>query len=292
MKVFDVLSSAFNNRELAIGLWLVPLLAILMCKYKTRNPVLRAIQLFFQIKVFGIFFLMAVYVCGIILLLNLATFWEQTLLKTAIMWFVFSGIALAIKTFTCDKRYSPIKDIVIDNLKLWIVIEFIASAYTFSLIGELFFIPTVVFIALMSAVASTNSDYAIIQKIFLWIQGIVGLCVLFLGLLDIVNNVSEYGRWITLKEYITPPILSIASIPFFYISLLVMQYETMFLRLRYSEAERKGFIREAKLETIKHVNISYKRIRAIDGVQMGKLLRSSSISEFRRNLKHSMRDDE
>ena len=90
--LINFLTNNFNNRELASFFWIIILGIWLFLGKSFRMATWNVVKSIFEIKILLILSLTLGYVAGIILILNWIGFWELSVLKSSIYWFL--GMAL------------------------------------------------------------------------------------------------------------------------------------------------------------------------------------------------------
>jgi hypothetical protein len=169
---------AFNNREIATAIWMLLLFIFTLTKKDVRRSLSDVVKSFFHIKIVVPLLLMIIYVLGIVLVLYKIKFWNFSMLKDSIVWFCFTAIIVIFNSMTSNTNESLFRKNIIDSFKIVMVIEFIVNTYTFSLIGELFFVPFMALIVILDVVAKSDDQYKPVAKLLSIIQIIIGIYVL------------------------------------------------------------------------------------------------------------------
>ncbi|WP_100630123.1 hypothetical protein [Algoriphagus formosus] len=118
----------FSNRELAAGLWIIIGLFFLLIYKPTRTSIDHFIRAFFQLKIIIMIILAIGYSASIIWLLRFLGFWNIELLKDSVYWFIGSGFVMLMNLNDVSKEPQFFKNIIKDNFRLIIVLEFALSA--------------------------------------------------------------------------------------------------------------------------------------------------------------------
>ena len=225
----------FNNREIAIGIWLIIFLLFglifLLKKKSSRKNIIGLIKTAFHIKIVSLFLAAIAYNVCVLVFLYLVKFWNILLLKDAIIWVFFTAILLIVNSVTSSENEKLFKKILFDNIKLAIIFEFIVNFYSFPLLVELFLIPIASFIILIELVANKDNKNAILVKYLKIFQAIIGFSILGYSIYMIVRDFKNFATFDTLKEFLLIPILIILFIPFIYITVLYATYEQLFVRI-------------------------------------------------------------
>ena len=92
-----VIQEFFNNREIAIGIWVIIGLAVILPTKPARQFIKTAIPILFC-KKFVIFYIVFLSFLGLVLFaLNWAGLWDLTLLKDTVFWVLFVELPLFAK---------------------------------------------------------------------------------------------------------------------------------------------------------------------------------------------------
>lgn len=253
----------FTNRETATIIWASIVLVWMMKDKSIREAVVRLVKSATHRTMLTAVGFMAVYTVGMVALLNRRGLWDVSLLKDTIMWFAFSGLALGFQ-FVNAKSDEPIfKQILKDNLKAVIILEFLMSTYTFSLLGELIFIPVMTVIAMLDVVAKQDEKNMGVSKLISGIQTLVGLYILMFVISKAIADMQHLGTLGTLKSIILAPILSIMFSPAVYLILLFSAYVQVFVRLEVGPEKNEGLKRYAKRRILLFGKLNLARVNRL-----------------------------
>jgi len=251
----------FNNREIATAIWLLVIFVIMLFKRDIRKSLSDVIKAFFKIKILSSIFLMIAYITGIVFVLYQINFWNTSLLKDTVVWVCFTGILLSFNLATSDTDQNLFRKIIINNIKIIIIIEFIVNTYTFSLVGELILIPVVTFIVILEVVAKTDEKYSSVAKLMHGLQIIIGIVILIFAISNVVSDYKNFGSLDTLRNFLLAPLLTISFLPFIYLMILFATYELLFTRLNSGYEKNKKLKRYAKRKSIQHCLLSLKNVK-------------------------------
>ena len=107
----------FSNRELSIIIWFTILLIFAFTKKGVPKSFGHLISALFQEKIIDTILLMIIYIELMVLFLTMIGFWELALLKDSIIWIVFVGFLLLMKTNKINSEKGYLKLIFKDILK-------------------------------------------------------------------------------------------------------------------------------------------------------------------------------
>jgi hypothetical protein len=234
------LTNTFNNRELATFIWLV-IFAISTLFYKsTRKATWDVIKAVFNKKILTIIILTLSYSTAITIFLYWADFWDTSMLKQTIYWFF--GFALVtlfrINDAGADKNFFG--ELITDNLKLIILLEFIVTIHNFNFWVELIFIPLLTLIILMNSISENKNEYKSVFRLTLFLLFLVGILLSVLSVIDILTSINDYANYETLKLFIFPIAYGVLFIPFVFIIATMIEYETLFVRFELFKLDKSG----------------------------------------------------
>jgi len=135
-KICYLITNVFNNRELAIGFWLLIFIIYVLSKDKIRKSFFKIFKVIFTKTLFVWYFSMFIYFILMILFLWKIGFWDVNLLKGTIYWFLAVGIISSFRAVDNAKNMNYFINFIKDNITIFIVIQFIINLHTFSFIVE------------------------------------------------------------------------------------------------------------------------------------------------------------
>jgi len=128
-----------------------------------------------------------------------------------------------------DEHY--FKNVILDNIKFVLILEFIINFYSFNFAIELVVIPIVTLIVMLNAYAGLKPEYKRVKTLLDYVLGIFGLCLLAFTFRELILDFQNFTTLKNLRDFFLPPLFSIVLLPFIYIMALFMQYEMFFVRI-------------------------------------------------------------
>lgn len=226
----------FNNREIALLIWVIILLAFALSKSEMRESFLAVFKAFFQRAVISIIVTFYVYVGFIVFCLVELNVWDTSQIKNTLIWSVFVGIAAIFRTVTEKETKDPVffKNWIFDNLKIIVFVEFIVSFKPFPLLVELILQPFIAFISMVSVSAEYKDEHRSARKACNAILSIVGFFIVAHAINSIWVNYNEFATMNTLRDFYTPILLSLSLTPFLYLLYVYASYERVFSALSWA----------------------------------------------------------
>ena len=228
----NVMTDLFNNREIATGIWLV-IVAIFAGRSKAvRESMADLSKMFTNPKIAVPILLMVAYVGLEVVFLKRLSFWDTSLLKDTLYWFILSGFALLMNIIGEKEPGKFFKETVLQCVGITVALEFLLNLYTLPLLGEFFLLPVLFLIAAASVMAENDPKYAPVGKLSSGIQSVLGvLLFVYVGWSLYVNHAELTSRT-TLDSFLLPILLTLLFLPFLYFTKLVAVYELFFVRLQ------------------------------------------------------------
>lgn len=221
----------FGNREKAILIYLALFFVWVLSKKDIRSSLINLLRVFFQIKILIVTLAMLLYVGSVVFLFYQIKLWDLFLIKDTIYWAIGGAFVLLLNTNEALQDENFFKKLLVDNLKLIIVLEFIINFYAFSFWVEMFLQPVLFLIIAVNTVAELKQEHIqakIATDYFLWILGAI---LLVLATFNVINDYQSLTTWDNLRAFLNPPLLLLAYLPFLYFFSLIMAYESLFIRL-------------------------------------------------------------
>jgi hypothetical protein len=276
----EKLHEIFNNRELASIIWLVIIGLLIQINKSTRQASKNLMKAFFQWKITSLILIALLYSTTIILILWIIKFWNQALLKDTIIWFAGSGFFILMNLNKAEKEKDFFKNILRDNLKLILILEFVINFHQFSLLAEIFILPVLAFLAMLQVVAEREERTIIIKNVIDWIFVIVAVIFLIISIRDITNDITGFADYSNLKSFLLPVILSISFIPCAYLIAVFINYEMLFFRLGFYLKNKKD-LQYAKFKTFQKCGLQISKIRALSP-KINKLYNGSAREDIKK----------
>lgn len=260
-----IINSNFSNREIAIGLWLLVLLIIAFSKIDIRESLKDFIKIFFSNKLIFFHITMLFYVSISVFVLIKVRFWEARFLKDTIIWYVFIAIASVIRSVGKAKDIQYFKNLIKDNFKIVIILEYIINLYNFPLLIELISIPIITKIFLCNVFSQHKKEagdekYVSIYRLTNIILSFWGIFVLFHSITEFINDLNYINLTDFIKNITYVPIMSTIFVPYIYFFVLYSAYEIVFIRLSFKNTIYQKCRKRLYLTIILFCNFSLKKI--------------------------------
>lgn len=260
MNVWNDIQAIFNNREIALLLWIALIvLAVLLSKLrKSLVPIFKILTSKMFLIVFS---LIGAYLYGIILLLQNLEVWQSSNLKDVLFWPFSVGLILVFKINEA-KSNAYFKGIFLSAIKWTIVLEFIVNLYSFSLLTEIIILPVLVFLAMTQAFAEMDEKHKMVSKFLQNVIAVAGLLIFSFSLYKTLINFDAVLTFQNLVVFLLPSTITVLFIPFVYLLALYSTYESYFIHLDFMTV-KKDKVKEVKKLILRIANINLDKLLRI-----------------------------
>jgi hypothetical protein len=194
---------------------------------------------------------MAAYTAAVCWRLSIVGYWNVALLKDTLLWFCFSGLTLGFASNHLDGFPAWWRRALADQIKLVLVLEYIISTYTFSLLAELVLQPTLLLLIIVSAIGRSKEEFGRLARAADLILTFLGLG-LIAALVQAVISSRLSGLGVSdVRAILLPPILTATFVPVAYLFHVLAAYQTLFLRTRFALARDERLLRQAKWRLVR-----------------------------------------
>ena len=211
-----------NTRETAIVIWTALLLAFLLTKHDVRRSFLQLGRTIFgSVWLVGPIIAVVIYMVGVVAALREVGYWTSAMSKLTVVWFVGGALVALFNTRDVDVSYY--RTLVLRNVGLVVIIEFVSSLHTFPLPIELLFVPLATLLVVTQAFAESSREHAAARKPLAVMTTLIGLTSLSLSLNYVVGNFAHVATASNVKALALPLVLTCCLLPF----LVAMRYVTV-----------------------------------------------------------------
>jgi hypothetical protein len=256
-----------------------------------RTSFLNVIKSALKIKLLVYFLCYLCYFLAFIYLFQYLKWWGINSLKDTIIWFIFSGLPIGgiVATNTLESDFW--RNQILKNLKLIVFIDFIINFFNFSLIVELIIFPVITFTVLLNTFSKHHKDAEVVVKFTNVILTIIGFIILSYSFYRTITEIQSFENLGTLRNILFPLVFSIISIPFMYFFTLIVEYENLFLPLKFGRKRSRELDFLIKLKLILFCNIQVNKLQRVKKMNNYDLMSISSKEEIDiviRNYKNAL----
>ena len=283
--------SIFTTREIATAIWMIIFIVFCLSIKSIRKQIPGLLKVTFDKKLMILYSIIIGYVAIITYGFYKSIFWKNIFLKDILVWFIFTGFITCINAVMNKEGY--IKKKVYENIKITVIIEFLISMFTFSLVVEIIMIPVLSIIAIMDVIAEREEKYESAHKLFQFLLVTYGLVVLYQTIQRTISEYRELYKLDTVIYFLIPIVYTLLMVPLEYCLEVFSAYQSLFIRMSFKEKDDKKLHRKNHFQIIKICRLSVKRIRIFQNnylVKMYKMMREeefqSIIDDFIKEMKN------
>ncbi|RKY85096.1 hypothetical protein DRQ11_10475 [candidate division KSB1 bacterium] len=251
----------FNNREIAVAFWLAVIFIWSLTKKDVRSSFSALLKTLFTWKIVLPLTGMLAYIALCIALLARANFWHWSNFKDTLLWTIGSAFGLFLRSNEAGGDEKFFRSAVYENLKFVAMLEFVVNMYTFPLWVEIVFVPLVALMVLINEYAKWKEEEGFdkVRSFSAGLLGIIGIGVLAFTIRQVVGDLREFATTQMLFDLVLPFVLTSFLLPFIYMMALLIQYETLFMRIDFFTPD-KSLSRYAKLKVFLSCNFHLYRL--------------------------------
>lgn len=274
-----------STREWATIIWVVLFFAFVLWNRECRKEIRDVIKLFFDPKLRILWEIILLYVLIITVIFFYSPLWENIYIKDITIWFLCSGFIICMNSVSNEADEKYIKNVLKDNLKLTIFLEFIMSTFTFNIWIELAIIPIITIITVMNVMAERKEEYRTVHKLSDYVLAVAGFWILYETIKIGVNEYKELNALNTLVSFMIPIVYLILIIPLEYALELYSKYESLFVRMTFKEEKNKKVKRRHRISIIRACKLSVHRVLLFQREYYGKMYVTMKDEEFEQLMK-------
>jgi hypothetical protein len=251
----------FDNRELAILIWILLGLGAAGISKRIRPSLVQVARAFVQPKLLVVWIAMLVYIGLELWLLAFLQVWTADLLGESIFWLLGPGIILFSRFDKAATDPKFLRRALFSILELTILFEFLINLYPLGLVAELLLVPILVVLGLTAVVTALKPEYGPARKLLDGILALAGLALLTYALVRVVRDPGGFATIGNLREFVLPILLTLGFVPFVYGVAVMTTYGTMFNRLDWKLDDNKPLARYAKWRLVRATRGRLKSLR-------------------------------
>ena len=255
----NTIQGIFNNREIAIGLWVIVAVILLLFTKAARQFLKTALPILFCKKFVVFYIVFLSYLAVVLYVLNWAEWWDFELLKDTIFWVLFVELPLFTKAIEKADGTHFFRKLLKDNIAISVIIEFFVGFWTFSFTVELIIVPATVLISALYAIASMDKKHLSAKRFFEVLFAVWGVVIFINAISCLFISPGEFFSLDTLKSLLLPLVLLTFNLPVVYGLALYNMYEQVFIRVKGIKQEQ----RKMKWQVIRFAGLSLSRIAAV-----------------------------
>lgn len=258
--ILDYVNKTFNNREIALISYLLIFIIWALTQKKIRKSFMPVVKAIMAWKILASIFALVIYVALVVYGLFKIGLWDKSLIKDSIYWTLGVGLVIMMSFDKALKEEHYFKNLVKENFKVLLIIEFIVGLYVFGIITEFILMPFVILFSMLLGYTENYKEHEQVRKLINGLFGILGTVYLIYSGYHIYSDFNGFATTGNLKIFLFPILMSISFLPFAYSYALLVHYESLFVRLGFFLKDKK-LRRFAKWRILLSVNFSILRLK-------------------------------
>jgi hypothetical protein len=252
-----------DNREFALVAWAVLALAASLFSRSIRYSLRGVIGALFHWKLLVVLASMLAYIGLVVALLADLGLWTNGLISETVYWIVVTGSLLLFRSTTSGDDEDFFKKTVWSTLALTAVTEFLVNLRPMNLVLELVLVPVLVVLGGTLALATRRAEYRQAKGCLEVAAVFIGLALLGYTVSGMVTIPDALFTYENLLEFLVPIALTVAFVPFIYVTALLTTYGALFSRLNWKLSPNGKTRRYAKRRAIRVAHIRLSRIHRL-----------------------------
>jgi hypothetical protein len=221
-----------NTRETALVVWVGGLLLLALKRREVRSSFAALFKLVVtSVFLGGVIFGAVAYATATVLLLRRFGYWESDMTRVAILWFFGFALIALFNTRNVDPRY--FRRLVLHNLGLAVVVEFVTNLHTFPLPVELVLVPMALLLVAVQAYSEGKPEFAPGYKLAGWFVTVLGLLSVGYSISYLVRHFGEVATAEKIEEFFLPLVLTACFVPFLIAIRYMTVWQTMLHMIRF-----------------------------------------------------------
>ena len=254
------MDTIFSTREIATAVWLVILIIVCFVHPSVRKSMFGVIKAACTPKLSIPFILLFTYASLLFFALSFTPFWKWKYIKDILIWVLFAGVPFCYKAIGEKAEEAYFRNMVLDNLKFVVLVEFIISSFTFGLIVEIILFPIITLFVLLGAIADTKPEYAPTKKSISFLMILAGIIFIYFTIREGVNSYQTLGVIDSLVSFFVPFVFSLLYVPVAYGFAVYAKYEMLFICISFKEPKDKKIKRRHRIAIFRVCGLSLKKI--------------------------------
>ncbi|RGD74493.1 hypothetical protein [Anaerofustis stercorihominis] len=275
-----ILKETFNNREIAVGIWLIIIFFIFIFYKPLRENLMNILKILFYKKFIIFYVIFLIFLLFIIWILKYFHFWNISMLKDTIFWVMFVELPIFAKAIEKGNSKYFFFNLLKENFKFIIIIEFLLQYWTFGLIAEILIVPLIFLFGILYYYTAQNKQDKKVKMLLDYIIIFYSIIIIINIIVNIIFNPMEILNIKTLNEFLLPLILFIFNLPIVYGLSLYNIYEQVLIKLKGENSEKQ----KMKISILSFSGIYLSKISAIHNNLDQIIFNSTNNYELKSNL--------
>ena len=259
----NIIYNMLTTREWATVIWIFLIILFILFKKDIRKALVDLINILFSKWIRGFILSIVIYTVVITFLLSRCSFWDWLYLKDVLIWIITCGFFISINAVDNKSDEFYIKNVLKENIKWIMIVEFFFSTFTFNLMVEILLLPFITIISLLEYYCTfqKGKEYEITKKFLSGVLTLTGFVMLYNTVKVAIINFDKIDYINLFINFFFPIIYLFLFIPFEYFWELFSKYQTLFCRLTISfNNDKKKFKLKYRFLVLKVCGLSVRNV--------------------------------
>ena len=219
-----------SSREWAIVTWITIYLCITI--FVSKVDFTGVFKSVFNKKLNILWIMILLYNLFITIVLSYSRYWNNIYIKDIVFWIVFSCVVSTINIFDRKKEKVSFKKIILANVTVSALIEFIISELTLSYCLEFIIIGIFIPINFLFLVSQTSLEYKTAENVLKKIFSLLNFIFFVYILRELYKSFNFLLSQETWFKFLIPFIYSILCCPLYYAFIILNDYEKVSYKIQ------------------------------------------------------------
>jgi hypothetical protein len=215
-----------DNRELALIIWLVPLLWWILSTKDLRTGLRDIAHSLLTPFICSSLLAMFVYMALEVWLGTRLGIWNRDLLKATILWALLAGAVMFFESTRAAREPHFFRNAVTETIAVAAFIDFFMNFFVMSLLAELILQPFLIVLLVLSAVAGHRPEHRQVKSFLDIVRAFTGFVLMGYVLWRFFTEWRALDGFSLALEFLLPVWLTIGLLPFVYVFSLVITYDS------------------------------------------------------------------
>lgn len=218
MEQFSIwLTTAFNNRELAIGLWLMVCVLFCLTRSDLRKAIWSVIRALLAPRLLLFFGIVAANVAILCWMFASLKLWSMDQVPATVLWFMIAGSVMAVRALDVKEDDGYFRGLLKGSLRLGGIFEFIVVAQSFGIVTELVLAPILFLLGAMLVMSEAKPEHAQVKTLLEFVLLAIVVVFLWNSISVIWGQPEQFFTTNTGRNFIFPILMTVGCIPVFYV---------------------------------------------------------------------------
>lgn len=229
-----------NNREIAVGIWLLIGIGLVLILKSKRSAAMDVLRAALNPKLVILFAIFAAYASVLTWIFSRVGLLTSDQFMATFLWYFLPGLGILFDVFQTEESDRYFRKLVIGSFSAMGAFEFVFAFYTFHLAVEiLLVVPITAILGVILAFSKRRQEHKEVHSVAQWILTVIVIVYVTASAWRLIDDPGAFFTASTARNFILPIILTIGTIPFYYALLIYLHIEkaNIYLNLKNFQSE-------------------------------------------------------